>query len=229
MDLHYGSPSSSHRGEWTNGSDGATRSNPSSPELRTYSQPHTTTPPFYGHVETPHSAGFPTPTTNKQITKEPADWDPRLQIPKPLSTFTARLNLIEDPTTPKPKMKLVNEVAKSFKPRYAARQNDDWTRHLDLLETEVFQKEEFQAKQIYFTIKITIFGEPERCMRRLEIGTERPNLQMYIPAWYKPKQRDWQAIALKWPFEQISYAMRSAILIVYFFHKFERGSSQKAL
>ena len=226
MDSQYGSPASSHRGDGTNGLDGATRSNPSSPEPRPYTQPYNTTTP-YGHVESPR--GFPTPST-KQLTKEPADWDPRLQIPQPLSTFTARINSIEDPTAAKPKMKLVNDITKSFKPRYAARQNDDcWTRHLDLLETEVFQKEDFNAKQIYFAINLTIFGEPERCMRRLEIGTERPNLQHYIPQWYKPKQQDWRAIALKLPFGQISYSMRSAILIVYFFHKFERGSAQKVL
>ena len=163
MESQYGSPSSSHRGEWTNGSDGATRSNPGSPEPRPYTQHYTTTTPLYGHVESPHSRGFPTPTTNRQLTKEPADWDPRLHIPQPLATFIARLNAIEDTTT-KPKMKLVNEIAKNFKPRYAARQTDEWTRHLDLLETEVFQKEEFNVKQIYFAIKVTIFGEPERCM-----------------------------------------------------------------
>ena len=163
MESQYGSPSSSHRGEWATGTDGVTRSNPSSPELRSYSTHYTTTPKFYGHVESPSSTGFPTPTTNLQVAKEPPDWDPRLHIPQPLSTFTARLNGKEDATT-KPKMKLVNEVAKSFKPRYAARQMDDWTQHLDLLETEVFQKEDFNSKQIYFTIKTTIFGEPERCM-----------------------------------------------------------------
>ena len=65
-----------------------------------------TTSPFYGHVETPHSMGFPTPTDNKQITKESGvDWDPRLQIPQPLSTFTMRLDVIEDPTTLKSKNK----------------------------------------------------------------------------------------------------------------------------
>ena len=164
MDSNYSSPSSNHRREWTNGSDGVTRSDPSSPELRTYTQHYTTTPPYkYGKVKTPHSTGFPTATTQTQIVKHMgADWDPRLHIPQPLSSFTARLNIIEDPAAPKPKMKLVNDVTKNFKPRYTARQNDDWTRHLDLIETEVFQKEDFTAKQIYFTIKLTIFGEPER-------------------------------------------------------------------
>ena len=61
-------------------------------------------------------------------------------------------------------MKLVNKITKNFKTRYSARQNDDWTRHLDFLETEVFQKEDFNVKQIYFAIKLSIFGEPERCM-----------------------------------------------------------------
>ena len=102
-------------------------------------------------------------------------------------------------------------------------------KHLDLLETEVFQREDFKPKQAYFAIKITIFGEPERCLRRLEIGIERPNLKSFIPTWYSPKEEDWKALYLKWPFSQLSYSLRCDIIIIYFFHKFERGTSQKAL
>ena len=125
-----------------------------------------------------------------------ADWDPRLTVPLPLDTLIIRLNVTAQIAAIQPKMKAVNEMTRIFKPRYAARQSDDWAHHLDLLETDVFQKEDFKPKQVYFAIKVTIFGEPERCLRRLEIGTERPNLRGFIPNWYKPKEEDWKALYL---------------------------------
>ena len=232
MDSQYGTPPPGHRGEWTlNGSDGATRSDSSSPVGTFATQPtYTTTPSLSAS-----STGFS--TTEKghhqlQLQKEPharPDWDPRLSIPQPLDTLITRINTTTSLTAIQQKMKVVQEMSKTFKPRYAARKDDDWAKHLDLLETEVFQREDFKPKQAYFAIKITIFGEPERCLRRLEIGIERPNLKSFIPTWYSPKEEDWKALYLKWPFSQLSYSLRCAIIIIYFFHKFERGTSQKAL
>ena len=239
MESHYGTPSSSHRGEWaSNGSDGATRSDSSSPlgTFASYTQPtYTTTPtlPKFQQAPSVYSSGFLTGEKgNQQQLVEPlaaADWDPRLMVPRPLDTLINRLNAGRQISTLQPKMKVINEMTKSFKPRYAARASDDWTQHLDMLETDVFQKEDFKPKQIYFSIKVTIFGEPERCLRRLETGTERPNLKAFIPTWYKPKEEDWKALYLQWPFSQLSFSLRCAIIIIYFFHKYERGSSQKAL
>ena len=219
MESHFGTPSSSHRGEWaSNGSDGATRSDSSSPlgTFASYTQPtYTTTPAFptLQYAGGPNSSGFSTGEKgHQQLQKEPlatADWDPRTFVPLPLDTLINRLNIAAQLTAIQPKMKTVNEMAKIFKPRYAARENDDWAHHLDLLETDVFQKEDFKPKQVYYSIKVTIFGEPERCLRRLEIGTEKPNLRTFIPTWYKPKEEDWKALYLQWPFSQLSFALRS--------------------
>ena len=75
-----------------------------------------------------------------------ADWGPRLTVPLPLDTLIIRLNVTAQIAAIQPKMKAVNEMMRIFKPRYAARQSDDWTHHLDLLETDVFQKEDFKPK-----------------------------------------------------------------------------------
>ena len=139
MDSHYSSPSSSHRGEWAFGSDGATRSDSSSPAgtFASYTQPqNTTTPssPTFGYASG-HSSGFSTQETRKQLQNaEPlakADWDPRLTVsltvPLPLDTLIIRLNVAAQLATIIPKMKAVNEITKSFRVKYAAHMNDDWS------------------------------------------------------------------------------------------------------
>ena len=154
MESHYGTPSSSHRGEWaSNGSDGATsKSDTSSPgTFASYTQPtYTTTPSNFHYVSGPNSSGFSTRRGTQQLQQaEPlanADWDPRLAIPLPLDTLIVRLNIAAQLATIQPKMKAVQEMTKTFKPRYAARPNDDWAHHLDLLETDVFQREDFKPK-----------------------------------------------------------------------------------
>ena len=66
-----------------------------------------------------------------------ADWDPRLTVPLPLDTLIIRLNVTAQIAAMQPKMKAVNEMTRTFKPRHVARQSDDWAHHLDLLETDV--------------------------------------------------------------------------------------------
>ena len=165
MDVSHGSPASSHRGEWTSGSDGATRTDASySPgRFAQYTQPNLNSP-HYAYAGDQRSTGF-SPARISNYPKLTPDWDPRLVIPNPTSSFIARLARPQDNTDVS--MKQVNLFTKTFKLRYAARTDDDWTEHIDKLEIDVFQMEDFNSKQCYYAIKRTIFGEPERSLGRL--------------------------------------------------------------
>ena len=76
------------------------------------------------------------------------DWDSRQVISKPLGTFTQRLAITPKLNEKSCDMEVVNNMWKTFKWKFSGGKVESWTKHLDRLETEVFEANGLITKNI---------------------------------------------------------------------------------
>ena len=75
------------------------------------------------------------------------DWDVRKIIPNPIVTFVERLKLSDPLDGKEPDMKPVYNIHKQFTVRFNGNKYQDWSTHIDLLETTFFESHNFVSKQ----------------------------------------------------------------------------------
>ena len=102
------------------------------------------------------------------------DWDSRQVIPKPLDSFTARLAVVPKFNDKPCDMKVVNNMWKTFKRKFSGDKGESWTKHLDSLETKVFETNSLVPKQCYYVIRKTLTGYALKTIVAMERGTEKP-------------------------------------------------------
>ena len=227
--LEYQTPSAgSHYGPSRHRSDGATANNGGSPASQ-YGYSRFTS--FDGsHVNrsfaqlSASQQQLQTPFYNKLL----PDWDSRKVIPKPTDSLLARLCRKLPPTDKQPSMKPVNEMWKTFKHTFHGEVTESWAKHIDKLENEVFEPNSFTPKQCYYAIRKTLRSKAQKHIEDMERGTAKPNWVACIPSWYSADNQDLNRMLRHQPFVSFSYPLRTAIIIVHFHRKFQKGGARLA-
>ena len=148
----------SHTGHEEAGSDGATTNKEAgSPGQHWGYSAHNTTTFGTDHVNNKQHPERPQLRSPEYMGLVP-DWDSRKVVPRPLHTFIVRLN--REPTSSKLlthiDMKAVGNVYKYFKKTYSGLKEQCWASHIDALEAEVFERENFGPKQCYYTLRASL-------------------------------------------------------------------------
>ena len=118
---------------------------------------------------------------------------------------------------------------KTFKRKFSGDKGESWTKHLDSLETEVFEANSLVPKQCYYAIRKTLTGYSLKTLVAMERGTEKPAWPKCVPSWYKPSNDDLTKMLHAHQFVTFSYPLRIALMVVYFHRKFQKGSAKRAL
>ena len=225
----------SHTEHGEDGSDGATTKNDAGSlgQHRAYSAHNTTTFGNY-HANNFQQQQFP----SRPQLRSPEymgllpDWDTRKVVPRPLHTFIIRLHrgtsTVQTFEKRHPDMKAVNNVQKYFQKTYSGLKEQCWASHIDALEAEVFEREDFGPKQCYYTLRATLRDRALTTLHCIEQGLEQPQWRLCIPPWYKAQVDDLYNVMNYRPFLMFSYTLRLVLLVVYFHRKFQKGSAQKS-
>ena len=158
------------------------------------------------------------------------DWDPRKIVPTPVGTFITRLERGSFPATTSERisMKGVQNVYKYFKHTFAGDSKRSWAKHVDEMESEVFERENFYPKQCYYALRTTLRDDAKTTIQLVEQGLEQPQWREFIPPWYRPTADDLTRMLHAMPFTTFSYPLKLALIIVYFHRKFSKGSAKAA-
>ena len=125
-------------------------------------------------------------------------------------------------------MKPVYTALKKFTDTFSGSKHEDGSNHIDLLETNCFEANDFAAKQCYYAIKFTLTGRAQLCLKNLELGLERPDWRKSIPEWYQTTRDDLNALVHQHAFSRFGYPFRCALIIVYFHQKFQYTTAKIA-
>ena len=182
--LEYSTPSSGgHAGGKVHRTDGATtnfeRGSPaSSGGYSHYTTSFNGSQRGAGHDVFPPRPTLRSPYFNSLL----PDWDSRQVIPKPLDSFTARLAVVPKFNDKPCDMKVVNNMWKTFKRKFSGEKGESWTKHLDSLETEVFEANSLVPKQCYYAIRKTLTGYALKTIVAMEWGTEKSAWPKCVPS-----------------------------------------------
>ena len=150
----------SHTGEKVHRTDGATTKFGKGSPASSGGYSHYTTS-FNASRSGSHADIFPQRPRLRSpyYTRMLPDWDSRQVIPKPIDTLLARLTRVSKlDEKSKTDMKPVMNLYKHFKGKYAGNNTVSWTKHIDSLETEVFEAQSLVPKQCYYVIRKTLTG-----------------------------------------------------------------------
>ena len=156
------------------------------------------------------------------------DWDTAKVIPEPIAGFTGRLQRVPPANGKQLDMKPVDNLWKTFKLTFSGDIRENWADHIDRMETDVFEKNTFYPKQCYYALKSTLRGNAQRCFQNLELNLETPDWYACMPQWFRASNDDLYKMLHRSPFMSFTYALRMAIVVVYFHRKFQKGSAKKA-
>ena len=116
---------------------------------------------------------FSSPSDNAQTWGFPFAVDP---VPAP--SLVLRLEEEESPAKV-PDMKPVDKLPKELVGAFGGK-SENWYKHMDSLELDVFQKHAFNAMQCYFAIKASVKGQAKSLIYALETQLETPRWADYI-------------------------------------------------
>ena len=221
----------SHTGQREDGSDGATTTLESgSPVQHGAHSTHFTTPGLNNPNVYNQRYLFPHRPLQPDYAKLLPDNDTRDVVPQPLSSFIVRLRRGAFQTTNSSflSMKSISNFSKYFKHTYSGARNESWAQHLDHIETEVFERENFYPKQCYYALRGTLTLDAMQTIQLIERGLETPRWRTCIPPWYKPSNEDLTNMLHSRPFAFFTYSLKLALIVVYFHHKFSQGSAKTA-
>ena len=125
-------------------------------------------------------------------------------------------------------MKVVNSIFKNYTETFSGSGTENWSTHVDTLETEVFEAESFVPKQCYYAIRKTLTGKALKALQDIERGLDTPDWGSCIPHWFSPSREDLLRVTRHQQFSSLSYAFRCVLIIVCFHKKFQRGSVKRA-
>ena len=87
--------------------------------------------------------------------------------PTPATSLVVRLNSQQEPLTEAPYMKTVDEMPSHLKRSFEDDSND-WYKHVNLLELDLFQKHAYHPMQCYFALKASLAEEAKEELYSLE-------------------------------------------------------------
>ena len=227
--MHNSTPESTgHSSFRMDRSDGAnTRILGGSPAGPTYTHHYTQYAMHGQNLRTPTGFSPIRRTTNSPYYSQTLP-DARELIPKPADSFIERLRPNAETSQRDSDMKPVYTALKTFTDKFNGSTHEDWSNHIDMLETNCFEANNFSAKQCYYAIKFTLMGRAQLCLKNLELGLERPDWRRSIPEWYQTTRDDLNALVHQHVFSRFKYPFRCALLIVYFHQKFQYTTAKSA-
>ena len=91
------------------------------------------------------------------------DYDTRNIVPQPLHSLIQRLGRgAFPPNTTQLSMKSIQTIYKYFKKTFSAERNESWAKHVDSIEAEVFEREDYYPKQCYYASRSTLGIMPKQ-------------------------------------------------------------------
>ena len=160
--LGYNTPpfTGSHTGNRGDGLDGATPNlGTGSPAQHAGNSSHYTSPYANNNTYKYNSAHlYPSrpQLRSPEYMRLLPDWDSRNVVPKPRQSLILRLQSAQNLPDSAFDMKAVSNVHKYYTNTYSGLHTESWAEHLDELEAEFFERENFKRKQCYFVIRSTL-------------------------------------------------------------------------
>ena len=103
--------------------------------------------------------------------------------PTPTTSFMARLNSVQEPLTEAPHVKSVDGMPSNLRASFRG-EEDDWYKHVDVLELDLFQKYAYHPMQCYFAFKNSLAADAKDALCDLETNLVIPRWGDYIPFWF---------------------------------------------
>ena len=148
----------SHAGHRKDGSDGAIAKNETvSPTQHGAYSTHYTTPFHNSNTASKYVYPGRPRIRSPDYTRLLPDWDTTKVVPRPLDSFIRRLQRgpLEITIHVRINMKAVQNIYRYFKSTFSGETTESWAKHLDSLESEVFEREDFYPKQCYYCLLYT--------------------------------------------------------------------------
>ena len=127
-------------------------------------------------------------------------------------------------------MKSVDLTKEKFKTRFSVSSSEDWMTHVDSLELNRAKKHNWTARQFFYGLKETLMGAALEELVSLEQDLHQPDLVSLIPDWYECENKDLMVIMRnRMTFSGLSERTQLAIVIVYFFRRFQKDTPQTTM